>query len=95
MITKHNRSRGFTLIVGFVGCNSLTGGSNTEVDAKEWAESLGIQVKLVSCIGADNNSDGYESCTVVPADGSEPLAVECVGTFGFGHGCRFATVRNH
>jgi prepilin-type N-terminal cleavage/methylation domain-containing protein len=67
------------------GCHA----QDVEAEARTWSESLGIPVKTVSCIGADNDGDGYVSCTIIPSDpAASPMFVECVGAWGWGEGCR-------
>jgi prepilin-type N-terminal cleavage/methylation domain-containing protein len=68
------------------GCR---GGADVEAEARAWSTGLGIPVKAVSCIGADNDGDGYISCTIIPVDpAAAPMFVECVGAWGWGEGCR-------
>jgi hypothetical protein len=65
------------------------GGADTEAEARAWAADLGIPAKAASCVGADNDGDGYISCTIIPADpAASPMFVECVGAWGWGEGCR-------
>lgn len=80
------------------GCtciSNLTGASKkeAEVQARQWASEMGIEVKGVKCVGMDTDGDGYVSCSV--NDGTQIHMIECTGAWTLNDGCRMpkATVR--
>ena len=93
--------RGFTLIelvvaISVVALVAVVVGSqftscidhkdHAEIAARDWAQSMGIQVKGVACVKHDTDNDGYVSCTV--SDGTKMHALECASSWSWNEGCR-------
>jgi prepilin-type N-terminal cleavage/methylation domain-containing protein len=89
------RQTGFTLIelivvaailsilaLVFVATCGAGDQGNLKIQAKQFADDLGYEVKGVSCMSHDSDGDGYISCTIryeASPDEFETLALECAG----------------
>ena len=62
---------------GLVVDNTVT----TEQNARNWANSLGMQVEGINCAQVDSDTNSYYSCTISHREGDKLAitAVECTG----------------
>ncbi len=60
-----------------------------EVEARQYAKELNLDVKGVSCSPRDSDGDGYVSCTISTNDKNDPIVeVECLAAYTITDGCR-------
>lgn len=77
------------LITGISGADQ----KEAEKEAAQWASSLGIEVKGVSCAKTDTDGDGYVSCTVNSISGIQ--IIECSKAITINSGCRAPKFRTN
>jgi hypothetical protein len=60
--------------------------------AKDFATSMGYDVKGLSCMNTDSDNDGYVSCAV-NVGMQEPLQIECASVYSIiRSGCRLVKI---
>lgn len=76
-------------VLSFVLCSCISSKEHATVEAKKFAQELGMTDAIVVCQEYDTNGDGYVSCTLKHGENLTP--VECrVVTDCIGSGCRIA-----
>ena len=107
---KKINERAFTLVellvvVGIVGLLAVAGlsvlgifsapSARLESVATTYASKMGWEIKGVSCMRVDTDGDGYQSCTLALADGSERSLLCSYSRTPWGNqGCKIAPLVN-
>lgn len=80
----------FLLSSLLLGC--LENPIKLQEQAKEFATSMGYDVKGLSCMNTDSDNDGYVSCAV-NIGMQEPLQIECASLYSIVRsGCRLVKI---
>lgn len=73
------------------GCGGGFDNGKATESARQWAYTMGIEPKAVSCVDYDTDGDGYVSCSVSyenRAGDIKVVPIECSGTLSWNEGCR-------
>ncbi|MCK9567396.1 prepilin-type N-terminal cleavage/methylation domain-containing protein [Candidatus Pacearchaeota archaeon] len=79
------------IIFGFITFRSCASNSGeAEAEARKYAQSLGVEIKSVSCTDRDTDHDGYVSCSISYNDNGKLAItpVECATRWSTNSGCK-------
>ena len=86
------RTKLTALLLPFLLIGCLEDPVKLQTQAKEFATSMGYDVKGLSCMNTDSNNDGYVSCAV-NVGMQEPLQIECASMYSIiRSGCRLVKI---